>query len=199
MEIALALLAKIWKPLAIVAAVAILWFGLLAVKHSYDDARRAEGAAPALKQLTALQDQVKAAQDRASALALQWDTERQKAEAAAKGMDDERSKRLAEAQIRVKALPAVVAAVVVPAAALGVLDDAIRASEPVPAPGPAREPEQARPVAATAAPDADGTLGPLIQWGAQVVTLYDACRDQVHGWQAFYRGLQAAQPKESPL
>ena len=37
------------------------------------------------------------------------------------------------------------------------------------------------------------TVGLLTGWALEAIRLYDQCREQVTGWQAFYRGLQAAQ------
>ena len=210
MDVALAVLAKIWKPLAIVGAVLILWFGLLAIKHSYDDGKRAEGALPVQEMHDAY---VKAARERTTAITLAWDAKRIEAETAGKVADDERARRIAESKVRLAALPAAVAAAPVDARAVSLLNDAIAGQQPAPA-GPAAEPE---PAAAAVAQGADQqreqmhppgdrpgdglhdngtTVGLLTGWALEAIRLYDQCREQVIGWQAFDRGLQAAQGAE---
>ena len=184
---------KFWKPLAGIVICIAIALALGAMKRSYDDGKREEGAKPVRAELVALQKQVTAAQERASALALQWDQQRQVAEAAGKERDDERAKRMAESKVRLAALPPAVAAVVVPAAALSVLDNAIDAGSAAPAPGPAGEAPAAAPAVAETAAQPDGTVGLLIEWGALAVAKYDECRDLLTGWQTFYRGLQTAQ------
>lgn len=207
MDVALAVLAKIWKPLAIVGTVLILWFGMLAIKHSYDDGKREEGAAPVRAEFAAY---VETARKRTTAITLAWDQKRIEAEAAGKVADDERAKRMAESKVRLAALPPAVAAVPVDARAVSLLNDAIAGQQPAPA-GPAAEPE---PAAAAVAQGADQqreqmhppgdrpgdglhdngtTVGLLTGWALEAIRLYDACRAQVTGWQAFYRNLQDAQ------
>lgn len=193
MGFALDLALKFWKPLAGIVLCVAIALALGAMKRSYDDGKREEGAAPIRAEFAAYKD---AAMARTTAITLAWDQKRIEAETAGKVADDERAKRMAESQKRLAALPAAVAAVVVPGRALSLLDDAIRASNPAPAAGPAAAPVESPAAAPVAAPEQDGTVGLLTAWGLDVVRLYDACREQVIGWQAFYRGLQAAQVLE---
>ena len=179
----------VWIGVALIG----LWFGAVGIKHTYDDGKRAEGAKPVQERFDVY---VKAARERTSAITLAWDQKRIEAEQAGKVADEERAKLFAESKMRAQALPAAVAAVVVPAAALGVLDAAIDAGSAAPTPGPAGAPPAATPAAAETAAQPDGTVGLLIEWGAMAVAKYDECRDLVTGWQAFYRGLQAAQVPE---
>lgn len=184
---------KFWKPIAgIVLCIAII-LALGAMKRSYDDGKREEGAAPVRAEFAAY---VETARKRTTAITLAWDQKRIEAETAGKVADNERAKRMAESKVRLAALPPAVAAVVVPGRALSLLDDAIRASDPTLAAGPAAAPVESPAAAPVAAPERDGTVGLLTAWGLDVVRLYDACREQVIGWNAFYRGLQAAQVPE---
>ena len=184
---------KFWKPLALFVAALAIALALGAIKRSYDDGKREEGAAPVRAEFEAYK---KTAMERTSAITLAWDAKRIEAEQAGKVADDERAKRFAESKKRAQALPPAVAAVVVPGRALSLLDDAIRASDPAPIAGPAVAPVESPAAAPVAAPEQDGTVGLLTAWGLDVVRLYDACREQVIGWQAFYAGLQAAQTPE---
>lgn len=184
---------RFWKPIAIGLAVLAIVLAAGALKRGYDDGKRAEGAAPVQEMHDAY---VKAARERTTAITLAWDQKRIEAEAAGKAADDERARRIAESKKRAAALPAAVAAVVVPAAALELLDDAIRTSDRAETPGSAGAPVENPPAVTPAAAEPDGTVGLLTAWGLEVVALYDACRDQVTGWQGFYRGLQAAQTPE---
>ena len=181
---------KFWKPIAGIVIVLAIVLALGAMKRSYDDGKRAEGAKPVQEMHDAY---VKAARERTTAITLAWDVKRVEAEQAGKVADDERAKRMAESKVRLAALPPAVAAVVVPAAALSVLDNAIDAGSAAPAPGPAGEAPAAAPAVAETAAQPDGTVGLLIEWGALAVAKYDECRDLLTGWQTFYRGLQTAQ------
>ena len=184
---------KFWKPLALFVAAMAIALALGAMKRSYDDGKRAEGAKPVQAAFDAY---VETARKRTTEITLAWDAKRIEAETAGKVADDERAKRFAESKKRAQALPAAVAAVVVPAAALGVLDAAIDAGSAAPTPGPAVAPPAATPAVAETAAQPDGTVGLLIEWGAMAVAEYDRCRDLLTGWQTFYRGLQAAQVPE---
>ena len=184
---------KFWKPLAMFVAALAIALALAAMKRSYDDGKRAEGAKPVQAAFDAY---VETARKRTTEITLAWDAKRIEAEQAGKVADEERAKLFAESKMRAQALPPAVAAVVVPAAALGVLDAAIDAGSAAPTPGPAGAPPAATPAAAETAAQPDGTVGLLIEWGAMAVAKYDECRDLVTGWQAFYRGLQAAQVPE---
>lgn len=179
-----------WRPIAAAVALVALYLAVVGLKHSYDEGKRDEGRAEVQAKFDAY---VTAAMERTSAITLAWDAKRIEAETAGKVADDERAKRFAESKMRAQALPAAVAAVVVPAPAVGVLQRAI--DDSAAATGPARESEPAHPIAAEHPDDtgAASTVGLLTAWGLEVVRLYDACRDQVTGWQAFYQGLQAAQ------
>lgn len=187
-----------WKPIALIVGIAALWFGVMALKHSYDEGKRDEGRAEVRAELDAYKA---AAMERTSAITLAWDQQRQATEAAAKGLDDERSKRLADSRDRVRTLPPTVAAVVVPPRAASLLNDAIAASNQPAAAGPAFAPVESRPAAAASTDDRQSdasTVGQVTAWAVEVIALYSACRDQVAGWIAFYAGLRAAQQEQSP-
>ncbi len=182
-----------WKPIAGIVGVLILLVGLLALKHSYDEGKRDEGRAEIQAKFDAY---VQESTKQVAAVTAKWDQQRQAAETAAEGLANERSKRAAEAQIRVRALPHAVAAVVVAPAAVDILRDAIDASNQPTTTRPADQPVEARPTAAADPDDGATTVGRLSEWALQVISQYSECRDQVHGWIAFYTGLQAAQPRE---
>lgn len=188
----LSLALRFWKPIAGALLVLAVVLAIGAAKHSYDSARRDEGRAEVQAKFDAY---VAAARERATALALAWDEQRQAADAAERELDDERTKRRAATVAEVAALPPDVARAPVPAVALGVLDDAIAASNAAAAAGSAGQPDEA-PAAAPAdspvSPGGDGQLGPLIGWAATVIDLYDQCRAQVSGWARFYAGLRGA-------
>ena len=201
---------KFWKPLAGVVLCIAIALALGAMKRSYDDGKREEGAAPIRAEFKAYKD---AAMARTTAITLAWDQKRIEAEQAGKVADDERARRIAESKVRLAALPAAVAAAPVDARAVSLLNDAIAGQQPAPA-GPAAEPEPATAAVAQGADQqreqmhplgdrpGDGlhdngtTVGLLTGWALEAIRLYDQCREQVIGWQAFYRGLQAAQGAE---
>jgi hypothetical protein len=179
------LLWKVIAALAIAAALAYAWHTF--VEKYREQGRvevRAEWEADALRRVQALQE----TEAKLAAKSIE-------AGRAIGERDNERRKRAAEAQKHAQALAPAVAAVVVPAAAVGVLRDALAASDPAPA---TRSPGAAQGSAAAAAAGADSTVGLLTGWGVEVINLYDACRSQVTGWINFYASLQAAQPKEAP-
>ena len=139
---------KFWKPLAGIVLCIAIALALGAMKRSYDDGKREEGAAPIRAEFKAYKD---AAMARTTAITLAWDAKRIEAEQAGKVADDERAKRMAESKVRLAALPAAVAAAPVDARAVSLLNDAIAGQQPAPA-GPAAEPE---PAAAAVAQGAD--------------------------------------------
>jgi hypothetical protein len=73
---------KFWKPIAAIVGVLILLASFFALKHSYDEGRRDEGRAEVQAKFDAY---VNESRERSSALALQWDQQRQAAEAGPKG------------------------------------------------------------------------------------------------------------------
>lgn len=186
-----ALLFRFWKPLAGALLALAVVLAVLSAKHSYDDGRRDEGRAEIQAKFDAY---VTAARERATALALAWDQQRQAADAAERELDDARSQRRAAAVAQVAALPPDVARAPVPAAAFGVLDAAVAASNAAAVAGPAGQSDApgAAPAAGPANDGRDGQVGALIGWAAAVVDLYDQCRAQVNGWVRFYDGLRAA-------
>lgn len=172
------------KSVAILAAVLIL----LGMKHGYDESRRDEGRA----EVQAKWDTDKAARLKAyTDMTTQWVTAQQDAEKNAAALAAERQGRINDAKLRALALPPADAGLRFPASARGVLNDAVRDSAATA--GPAAEP--AKPPADAAA---DTRVDIVTQWAVDVVGYYNACRDQVIGWQRFYAALRAAQPKVTP-
>ncbi len=111
-----------WKPLAIGLAVLVLVVGFGIAKHRYDEAKRDEGRS----EIQAKWDVDKAARIKAlSDQVALWDQTRQKFEKAAEERDREHELRITEVNALASRLPASVAAVVVPRAAIGVLDAAV--------------------------------------------------------------------------
>ncbi len=172
------LLIKIGIVLAL--AVAAAWFWHLATKH-YEDIGRAE------VQLKWDQDTARRIKQ-TSDMALLWNDKRIAADKLQEERDSERAKRTEMAASAARNLPAAVSGVVVPRAAVGVLNNAI--GDTAPTAGPAGEP--AKESAATAE-SADSTVGLLTQWGVQCIAAYEEARGMVTGWQAFYSSLRAAQ------
>lgn len=179
------LLVAFWRPILAVVTILALALALAGLKSSYDKRKRAEGAAPVIAEFAAYKA---AAAAETAAITLKWDQERIKAETAGKVAADERRKRLQDASKRAQALPPAVAGVVIPAVALGVLDDALDGSRSAEIARPA-EPLADHPAPAPA----DSTVGLMVGWAVQVIDLYDACREQVIGWQQFYSGLKSAE------
>jgi len=144
--------------------------------------------------VAALEGSIKAAQDRATAIALLWSGNVTREDSNAKQRDADRAARFAPIAAAARGLPASSARVVFPADAARVLDDAIRAGN-APTAGSAREPAEgagAAPAAAAGVVDVAG----ITTWGVDVAGLYSSCVDQVVGWQKFYAGLQQAQVAE---
>jgi len=176
-----------WKPIAALVVVALLAVAVIAWKHSYDEARRDEGRGEVQEKW----DQAKAAALKANTEQEQrWASERDARVKAEQERDDERTKRATEAANAAKSLPAADARVRVARSAVRVLNNAIDAGNPTPAPGPAAKPDKATPAAAEGA---DSTVGLLTQWGVACISAYDEARSMVKGWQDFYAGLRAAQ------
>lgn len=163
---------------------------LLAFKAGYDHKYEAIGAAKEHQKTVAVQaawDADKQARLKAfSQLETQYVAAQQQADATQQQLATERQARVEAAKQAAANLPAAVANMRIPAAALGVLDAAIGAPEPAPAQSPA-EPADSPPAVA-----ADTTLGILAQWAVSAIDEYNACRDEVIGWQSFYRSLQQA-------
>ena len=174
-------------------AVLVLVAGLLYGWHVFTESYRAEGRAEVTAKWNA---DIERRREQTTAITLAWDQQRIKAETAAKGLDDERAKRFAEATQRARALPAAVAAIVIPGVSVGVLQSAL-GTDTTEAPEPSgTTPTTDTAVAPSADSQANSTVGLLTEWGVEVINLYDVCRTRVGEWQTFYRGLQAAQPKE---
>ncbi len=121
-------------------------------------------------------------------ITLLWNDKRIAADKLQEERDSERAKRTEMAASAARNLPAAVSSVVVPRAAVGVLNNAIGDTAPTagPAGQPAKEP-------AATAESADSTVGLLTQWGVQCIAAYEEARGMVTGWQAFYSSLRAAQ------
>lgn len=191
MGIVLDLALRFWKPLAGIVIVLAIVLALGAMKRSYDDGKRAEGAKPVQAAFDAY---VKAAQERTTAITLAWDAKRIEAEQAGKVADDERAKRMAESQKRLAALPPAVAAVVVPGGVRMLLNDAIDSAAAPPA--VASAPIEAAPaVAESPASDraADTTIGQLAEWGAEVINVCAVYRDRALALVQFYESLRESQ------
>lgn len=181
------------RSILIIAAVAAAAALVIGLKHSYDEGKRNEGRAEVRKkEVDPLKAQIKAAQDRASALALQWDEQRKAADAAGAERDAERQARFDDARKYVAAIPRAIAAQPVPVDVVRVLDASIAAANRPETPGPAAE-SVAEPARPSPAPEGTVTFGALAEWGQAVAQLYDRCRDTVNGWQAFYANLRASE------
>ncbi len=144
---------------------------------------------------------INAAQDRATAMALLWDKERQGRESDARQRETDRTARFAPILAASRSLPADVARVRFPDAAARVLDDAINASNARLA-GPASEPAKeaaTAPAAPTSTVDAANQVdvASVTQWGVTCASMYAASVDQILGWQDFYQGLRQAQLAEN--
>lgn len=186
--LSLGLVLRIGAALALAAACYAAWYG---VEHWCNAACRAE---------TQRADGIKAAWDAdiarrvalTTAITLEWDKQRQIADALEAKHEQIRNVLFASAEAAARALPKPVASVVVPGAAVGVLNAAVDASNTTAA-GPAREPPTP-PTAATA----DSSLGLVVEWGVTCAKYYAAAVDQVVGWQKFYAGLRLAEEKLAP-
>ncbi len=106
-------------------------------------------------------------------------------EAAQAAKEQARVRQLADAQARVKNLSAALAATRVTDVAW-VLNTAI--SESAGATGPAAKPDKNT---AAAAANSDTTIGLWAQWSVTCINLYASARDQIVGWNEFYKKLQA--------
>lgn len=144
-------------------------------------------------QVQAKWDADKAAREKAlTDMTLLWNQKRIDAEKAQQEADHERELRMQDAVQRAQTLPPDVAAIRVPAVAVRVPNDAL--GGPAAAPGPATEP-----ATDTGPSAADSDVGLVIGWiVGTVIPLYESCRDEVKGWQAFYSSLQATQPEVKP-
>lgn len=192
MDVALALLTRFWKPLLIGLALVALWFGAVGLKHAYDDERRAEGAAPIQKKL----DQyIKTAQERTTAMTMAWNEKRHQADQLAQERDHAIAEKLAAAKRAAATLPPAVAAIVVPADVVRLLNDPGPAVDPA---GAARPPEPT-PRADAAVPGPADPAGPESNFGLMVETwrsarvLYEACVERVALITEFYDSLRAVQ------
>lgn len=176
--------------IAALAALSLFAYGA----HKYNEHERAEGRAEVQAKFDAFKAEKEkerlAAVQRATDITNLWNATRERGDKLERERDAERNQRLAAATVAAKTLPPGVAAVVVPAPAVRVLNDAIDAGNT------SHVAEPAGSVAKDAAPVAEGaasTVGLLTQWGVQCADLYDEARGMVEGWQRFYAGLQAAQ------
>jgi hypothetical protein len=138
---------------------------------------------------------IRTAQQRASAMALLWDKERQGREADARTAEANRLAAFVPVEAAARNLPAPVARVLFPATAARVLDAAVGAANAQIA-GPATVPPEK-----AAAPPADpaGTVdvGGVVAWGIACAKQYAEVAAQVTGWQTYYASLQAAQLQEA--
>lgn len=178
-----------WKPIALGIVLVLLAVAVGVEKHRYDERRRDEGRA----QIQAKWDADKAARIQAvTDQVSRWDAERQKYDKAQQELSNERSLRAALAANAARSLPRTVADTAFPAAAAGVLNDAIHASDTASTPGPSAEPAKE---AATSPAAADSTVGAVTEWAVGCVAAYEEARGMVAGWQDFYASLQKAQPQ----
>lgn len=150
------------------------------LKHGYDERRRDEGRAEIREQW----DADKAARLKAfTEMTTRWVTAQQEADANLKKLDTERQRRLDDAKRHALALPPADAGMRFPASAVGVLDDARNSDAETARPA-------GQPAGGPAAAAADSTVGLVTQWAVDVIGYYNACRDQVIGWQGFYHSLR---------
>lgn len=168
--------------LHVVEALAILGV-LWVLKAGYDHKHEAIGAARVQAQFDAYKAE---ATKRAADLALLWAAKVDEAASVQAKLDSERQQRTDDAKKQVQQLPPTVASVRVPAAAVRVLDYAAGNAE---APKPAAEPA----TSPAPAPE-DSNLGIVTGWAVTVIGYYNACRDEILGWQSFYHSLQEANP-----
>ncbi len=121
-------------------------------------------------------------------MTLLWDQQRQASEKAQQEAASERAKREQVASDRVRTLPPAVAAIRVPAVAIRVPNDALGGAAPTPRAAP-------EPGDGSVAAPGDSNVGLVIGWAVDVIGYYNACRDEVIGWQTFYQSLRNAQGK----
>ena len=185
MPFAAILLSRGALELYAVIALGLLLFGL---KTSYDHKHEAIGAA----RVQALWDSDKAARIKAFSDAMtKYVTAQANADANQKALEAERQGRITDAKNRVANLPAPDAHLRFPGNAASVLDDA--GGDPA-----ATSRSAGQPASRPASPAEDSTVGLVTGWAVDVIGYYNACRDEVKGWQSFYHALQAAQPEVSP-
>jgi len=171
-----------------ILGIAAIGLFLLGLKTSYDDKHEAIGAA----RIQALWDADKAARIRAFSEAMtKYVTAQSDADASQKALEAERQGRITDAKHRAANLPAPDAHLRFPGNAASLLDDA--GSNTTSAPGAAGQPANS-----PAAPAEDSTVGLVTGWAVDVIGYYNACRDEVIGWQSFFHALQQAQPEVTP-
>jgi hypothetical protein len=158
-------------------------------KHTYDESLRNEGRA----EVQAKWEVDKAERIKAfSAMTSQWASAAVDAEKAQKELSAQRLERINHAKQQVRSLPATDAHVRFPASAVRLLDDA--AGHPTPPAGSAAQPDGS-PSAGTG----DSSVELVTGWALTVIDLYEACRQQVHGWINFYDQLRTTQGKDPAL
>lgn len=148
------------------------------------------------KRADAAEGSIKAAQERATAMTMLWDGERQKREADAKQHEADRAARFAAVDAAANRLSPTVGRVRFAADAVGVFDAAINAGNAGIA-RPAGDPAKETAAASAAAADRDRvTVADVTGWAVAVIKLYAECADTVTGWQSFYEGLRFAQIRD---
>lgn len=182
MMIALAFLRVAWPYILGAVILGGLWYG---AEHWCNGVCR-----DARAEVATLKSEKAAAQKMAAAIATKYGEQVAATQAAEAQRDGERNARFVPVESAARNLPAAIARIVVPAAAVRVLDDAIIASNATLAKPAAGAAESAR------APPADSDLASVTSWGVTCAKQYAELADEVVGWQRFYAGLQAAQLAE---
>lgn len=176
--------------IAAVAVLAVIGTAAWRINHWCNAACKAEGV-----RADAAESTIKTAQERATAMTMLWDAERQKREADANARQADRAARFVAVDSAVVRLPAATGRIPFPSNAVRVFDAAIDAGNA----GVARSAgEPAKETAAASAAPADGervTVGDVTNWAVAVAKVYAECADMVTGWQSFYEGLRVAQAR----
>lgn len=174
------------KAVAIVAAaiaVAVAWHHFVA--QPYIDKGIAQEHVQVVKLQTALAEaELKTKKANAEIAASIADLEAAKAQLNKER--DERTKKFAQ---QIKSLPPAVVNQPVPADAVSVLNDAVRASNAESAPAASKSGE------APAAATGDSTVGAIAVWGVEVTEQYSECVQQVDGLQKLWNDTRAALSK----
>src|SRR5512147_1369689 len=126
---------------------------------------------------------IAAAEAEKAAIELARQKEREAAELRQQEMARERDRQMVRSQKRIQELDAAIASLRAPGIGKLLNDTIDEASGPA---GTAAKPAKG---AAAASSGPDTSVGFWAQWSVQVIGLYAACRDQVLGWQDFYKKL----------
>lgn len=165
------------KGLMIIGLMIALWGAWHSFTGHYKDIGRAE--------VQAKWDKDKEARIKAlTAVTLMWDKKRQELEQEQTDHERDRAARFAPITVASTNLPKPVRDVPVPAAAVGVLNRAISASNSVSSPTPSKSGEETGPT------PADTDLGSVVDWGVNCARQYAEVVDQVLGLQKAYNNVR---------